>query len=62
MVEVFFFLEKLVFLAEPLKPHPNEDPNLKTSCVSGYGRTGTAVPRYSTAVPRYAIAAAGKAA
>ena len=24
-----FFLEKLVFLPEPLRPHPNEDPNLK---------------------------------
>ena len=23
-----FFLEKLVFLPEPLRPHPNEDPNL----------------------------------
>ena len=24
-----FFLEKLIFLPEPLRPHPNEDPNLK---------------------------------
>ena len=24
-----FFLEKLVFLPEPLRPYPNEDPNLK---------------------------------
>ena len=26
-----FFLEKLIFLPEPLRPHPNEDPNLKNN-------------------------------
>ena len=33
-VEAFFW-EKLVFLPEPLRPHPNEDPNLKNSPVFG---------------------------
>ena len=30
-----FFLEKLDFLPEPLRPHPNEDPNLKKILLRG---------------------------
>ena len=54
-VEAFFW-EKLVFLTEPLRPYPNEDPNLKNSIIIARKRWNPAVlaavpPRTTTMGP-----------